>query len=152
MNAVSWILAGLLMGLLVSAVPQATPDHAGNEELLYMLYCRGCHTPDGTGGAGVPRIRDHIGTFLQSQEGREYLVRVPGASTSILSDAELAGVTNWMILNFGGASIPSEFKPYAAEEVGLLRQSPLNELVNYRRGILARIEAARAEGSPPSFD
>ncbi|MEX2489438.1 MAG: hypothetical protein WD356_07935, partial [Pseudomonadales bacterium] len=68
----------------------------------YQMHCQGCHTPDGTGAGSVPRMKGEIGVFLDSQEGREFLVRVPGSATSALDDERLAAVLNWIITEFGG--------------------------------------------------
>ena len=59
----------------------------------YMLNCMGCHLADGSGAAGkVPSVRDSMVILSQSVAGRRYLVQVPGASQSPLSDLELAQV------------------------------------------------------------
>ncbi len=116
------------------------PDAAATR-LNYQIHCRGCHSPTGAGAGSVPQLEGHMGTFLNSQQGREFLVRVPGAATSALGDADLAEVLNWMILEFGGASVPEDFQPYTADEVGRLRSAPLNEIINYRSQVLAAINA-----------
>jgi cytochrome c2 len=56
----------------------------------YQLLCQGCHTPDGSGAQGVPQMRGVLGYFLGSDEGRAYLVRVPGSANAALNDAHLA--------------------------------------------------------------
>ena len=108
----------------------------------YQLFCQGCHTPDGTGANAVPRMKDQVGYFLTTPAGREYLVRVPGSATSALGDAELAEVLNWIVREFAGASAPAGAEPYSAEEVGRLRQHPLNEVEQYRVQLLADIAGA----------
>jgi cytochrome c553 len=105
----------------------------------YMLYCQGCHTPDGMGGKSVPRLNGRVGRFLKLPAGRDYLVRVPGAATSILSDRDLAEVMNWIILKFGGTGTPEEFRHYTPEEVGKLRSRPLLELTEHRRKIMEQL-------------
>ncbi|PLW82557.1 cytochrome c, class I [Kineobactrum sediminis] len=100
------------------------------------MNCQGCHTPDGSGAGSVPRMKGHVGIFLQSQEGREYLVRVPGSATSALNDERLAAVLNWILTEFSGDSMNSPFKAFSAEEVGRLRQSPLKEVEQYRLKVL----------------
>jgi hypothetical protein len=132
----------LATGLVLSNGVNADPVYPGDEKLLYQLYCQGCHSPGGTGHASVPRLKGHIGTFLQSGEGRAYLVRVPGAATSTLDDVQLAAVLNWMIIEFGDDSIPGDFQPYTASEVASLRLSPLNETAHYRNELLADIAAS----------
>ncbi len=107
----------------------------------YQMFCQGCHTPDGSGGRNVPMLKDSIGTFLKSQEGREYLIRVPGAANSPLSDAQLAELMNWNIERFGGPSIPEQWQHYTAEEVAEYRQQPLLEVIEYRKKVLAPLTA-----------
>ncbi len=103
----------------------------------YQVFCQGCHTPDGSGAQSVPRMKDHVGRFLDSTEGREYLVRVPGSATSALDSRQLAEVLNWIVLEFSGASAGDDFQRYTEQEVARLRQYPLNEVEQYRVRLLA---------------
>jgi cytochrome c553 len=105
----------------------------------YQMFCQGCHTPDGTGGKSVPKIKDHIGYFLQNQVAREYLVRVPGSANSSLNDEQLAEVLNWMILEFGGKSVPNNLQYYTTDEIATLRQAPLFEVVDYREKLVKQL-------------
>ena len=105
----------------------------------YMLYCQGCHTPDGTGYKSIPRLKGEVGHFLRLPAGRAFLVRVPGAATSILSNKDLAEVLNWIILTFGEDSIPAHFRHYTAEEVGKLRAKPLVEIKQYREQLVEQL-------------
>lgn len=115
----------------------------------YQMSCQGCHGPEGNGGGGVPGMQGFVGLFLNTTQGREFLVQVPGSANSALTDSELAEVLNWMIGQFGGLSNPSELQPYTANEVARLRLAPLNEVDAYRAMVLANIaqeitrEAAR---------
>jgi hypothetical protein len=79
--------------------------------------------------------------------GREYLVRVPGSAQSPLTDSSLAEVLNWMIREFGPATVARDFVPFDAEEVARYRNPPLTDVEELRRGLLHRIEAAEAERS-----
>tara|TARA_R110002110_G_C13470525_1_gene721025 strand:+ start:143996 stop:144424 length:429 start_codon:yes stop_codon:yes gene_type:complete len=118
-----------------------------NEERVrfnYQMFCQGCHAPGGASvESSVPRMQGHVGTFLKSQRGREFLVRVPGSATSALDDVELAEVLNWIVLEFSGPSLEGAFEPYTAAEVGKLRQQPLNEVVKHRALVLADIADAQ---------
>jgi hypothetical protein len=105
----------------------------------YQMFCQGCHTPDGTGARNVPRLKNHVGIFTTSAAGREYLVRVPGSATSALGDEDLADVLNWIVVEFSGDSFNRAFEPYTAQEVGKLRQMPLNEVARYREQLLTEI-------------
>jgi mono/diheme cytochrome c family protein len=127
-------------GCLVSLVASADEPYA-RAHFDYQMHCQGCHTPDGRGADTVPRLKDHVGVFLDSPAGREYLVRVPGSATSALSDERLAQVLNWILLEFAGSSLARDYQPYTAEEVGRLRQRPLNEVDRYRAELLGALSA-----------
>lgn len=134
-------LVVLLSAAQLSAEDYGLPEiNEARATYNYQMFCQGCHTPDGSGSGEVPALKDHIGVFLNTQQGREFLVRVPGAATSVLSDEKLAEVLNWIVVEFAGSSLssPSAFKPYTAEELGPLRAKPLTEIVNYRREVLSR--------------
>jgi mono/diheme cytochrome c family protein len=128
-----------LLFLLVAVSATAGNYNPDRARYHYQLYCQGCHTPDGSGGEGVPKMREHIGYFLNTPVGREYLVRVPGSATSVLDNEQLAEVLNWIVITFGGGSVHQPFSPYLADEVGELRKNPLNELERYRAQLLEEI-------------
>lgn len=111
-------------------------------QAAYMLGCQGCHLEDGRGfpQRGVPALNGFVGNFLKVPGGREYLVRVPGAAQSELSDERLADVLNWMLRTFSPAQLPAGFMPYTAPEVGRLRKSPLVEVAPVRAELLRRLE------------
>jgi len=111
-------------------------------QAAYMLGCQGCHLEDGRGfpQRGVPALNGFVGNLLKVPGGREYLVRVPGAAQSELSDERLADVLNWMLRTFSPAQLPADFMPYTAPEVGRLRKSPLVEVAPVRVELLRRLE------------
>lgn len=109
----------------------------------YQMFCQGCHTPDGSGARSVPRMKDHVGYFLTTAQGREYLVRVPGSATSALDDEQLAEVLNWIILEFAGNSSSEDYDRYTSVEVAQLRRRPLNEVAQYRAQLLVEIASAK---------
>jgi hypothetical protein len=95
----------------------------------YMLQCMGCHTPDGSGAAGrVPSIRPTLLPFSAVAAGRQFLVQVPGASQSTLSNAELAELLNWMIENLSNEPRGVIFKRFTDAEVASYRRKPLVEV------------------------
>lgn len=132
----------LLSVLFWSAAVLAAADDSGRVVFDYQMNCQGCHTPDGSGAGSVPAMKGHVGIFLQSQAGRDYLVRVPGSATSALSDERLAAVLNWIVYEFAGDSLQPPFIPFTAAEVGPLRKSPLNEVDDYRDHVLRAIAGA----------
>jgi hypothetical protein len=108
----------------------------------YMLNCMGCHLPDGSGAAGkVPSVRESLLSLSGSTAGRRYLVQVPGASQSPLSDLELAEVLSWMVRNLSAATVPADFKDFTPAEVAAYRRPPL---VNVR-ATRARLLQATAD-------
>lgn len=107
----------------------------------YQVFCRGCHLPDASGVEGkVPRIKGYIGNFLKVQGGREFLVRVPGAANAAMDDEQLAELMNWIIVKFAGASLPENYQPYSADEVGRLRRQPLNDVITVRAKLVKKID------------
>jgi hypothetical protein len=133
-------LAGILCCLMRAAPAAADPS------VDYMLHCRGCHGPDGEGiDGGAPAFRGQLGRFLSVPDGRAYLVRVPGAAQSELSDARLAALLDWLVRTFDPDGVPHDFAPYAADEVARYRALPLSEVAATRDGLLRAAEArARA--------
>lgn len=109
----------------------------------YVLQCAGCHRVDGRGSTphGIPDFRNSVGAFTHLPAGREYLIRVPGAAYSQLSNAELANVLNWLLHTFSPAQLPADFSPYTESEVAA---APLR-----RRGAGAPCPGARAGGAGP---
>src|SRR5580700_6694051 len=103
----------------------------------YMLQCMGCHTPDGSGAAGrVPSIRSTLLPFSAVTAGRQYLVQVPGASQSPLSNAELADLLNWMVENLSNEPRGVVFKRFTAAEVASYRRKPLVDVGATRERLL----------------
>ncbi len=74
---------------------------------------------------------------MASPDGREYIVRVPGVSQANLSDARLAAVLNWVLTEFNTDSLPADFAPYTAEEVGEARVKVLVDPLRTREEILS---------------
>ena len=103
----------------------------------YQMQCMGCHTPDGSGAAGrVPSMRSTLLPFSAVSRGRQYLVQVPGASQSPLSDAELADLLNWMLENLSDGPRGLAFTHYTAAEVASYRHKPLVEVRATRERLL----------------
>ena len=111
----------------------------------YMLQCMGCHTPDGSGEPGrVPSIKETLVPFARSPGGRRFLVQVPGAAQSTLSDAELAELLNWMILNLSAA--PSAVvTPYTAAEVASYRRTPLVAVQATRATLIRQLSGVSSQ-------
>jgi len=135
-----WLRASLIQALMaLSAAGWATEPAQAN----YMLGCQGCHVPDGSGFPDkVPNMNGELAKFLHVPGGREFLIRVPGAAQSTLSDAELAAVTNWMLTSFDAQHLPADFVPYSAAEVTAIRaQGPLVLVPQVRANLMEQIDA-----------
>ncbi len=135
-------LRALLAAVTLLAAARA---NAADPRVDYMLQCQGCHRADGSGSPGaVPDLRGSLARFLTVPGGREYLVRVPGAAQSTLSDERLAALLDWMIREFGPAEVAAQLDPYRAEEVARWRAQPYTEVQTVRQQLLSRIEARSA--------
>lgn len=144
---VVWFLAGAVSALLAGvgaplSTRAAVLDHATTN---YLTHCGGCHGIEGVSARTfVPVLRDHVGTFLCSAEGRAYIGRVPGVSMSLIrDDQELADVMNFVLFRLGGASTPAGTKPFTAAEIHVARAQPIasTDLLALRAEVLARAAA-----------
>lgn len=114
----------------------------------YILHCAGCHGMDGRGvsQAQVPDLRA-MADFLKVPGGREFLIKVPGVMGSALSDAEIADVTNWMLIDGVGRSPPRGFQPYTEKEVREARRSPLVDVMQSRQALINLMRDSSAEAA-----
>ena len=125
-------LYGATFACLVASAAQADP------QTDYMLKCMGCHGPDGKEVVGkVPALKDNVARFLSVDGGRAYLVQVPGARQSPLSDKALAELLNWVGPHFDAAHMPTDFTPYTADEVHGFRQTRLKDVSAVRARLMA---------------
>jgi len=115
--------------VLASAPPTANADPRGD----YLMHCAGCHLADASGVPPyVPSLVGPLGRIASSPEGRDYLARVPGAAQTPLSDEELAAVLNWLLFEFNRETLPQDFKPLRAAEVGRSRARVLADPLKLR--------------------
>ena len=123
-------------------LPAYADGALGHTQTLYLMRCGGCHGIEGrSASAVVPDLRDQVGLFLCSGEGRDYMLRVPNVAMSLIrDDAGLAGVMNFVVSQFGGRNIPADTRPFTAAEVHEARLQPLRatDLAALRRSILER--------------
>lgn len=129
-----------LLSVVLTLDAQTAEINDKRAKFHYQLHCQGCHTDDGRGFQSVPQMKGYIGNFLKTEEGREYLVRVPGSANAYLNDEELAEVLNWMIKEFSEDSIPEKWQPYTSAEISSYRKRPLLEVDEYRKGLVVQIE------------
>jgi len=118
----------ILLAAFLVAADYAWPDPKAD----YLLYCRGCHLADGTSvPPEVPSLHG-LAPLLESNTGREYLIRVPGVSQTPMSDERLAAVLNWVVSEFISDALPENFKPFTPAEVGKARVKVLPDPKRYR--------------------
>lgn len=135
-------LTALVCGVFPCTSDAALLDHATTN---YLTHCGGCHGIEGISTRTfVPLLRDHVGTFTCSTEGRAYIGRVPGVSMSLIrDDQELADVMNFVLFRMGGKSTPAGTKPFTAAEIHTLRAQPITttNLLALRAEVLSRAAA-----------
>lgn len=144
--AIATASAGALQaGGAIPAMPGVrNPERARQN---FILKCQGCHRADAGGDArSTPAMAGMIGKFLYVKGGREFLIRVPGMSTAVLDDAQLAELANYMLYRFDPANVPVDFRPYSALEVAKLRKFPLRtDAAKMRASLIARMKANQDE-------
>ncbi|MEM6936233.1 MAG: hypothetical protein AAF552_07230 [Pseudomonadota bacterium] len=110
-------------------------DHRA--KINYMLYCQGCHLPAAEGLADkVPKMSGFVGYFTHSEEGRRFLIQVPGSATAPVNDEQLAELMNWILRTYSADELAKDFEPYTLAEVAELRQSPDTDPAARRQKIL----------------
>ncbi|MDN7467934.1 cytochrome c [Burkholderia orbicola] len=133
-----------------AAPASARADGAADAALArqhWVLNCMGCHTATGGGIPGkVPPLANSLGYFTHLPGGREYVMRVPGASNSALSDRELADVLNWVLTTMNRDALPRDFKPYTAAEVAAHRRPALSDVATVRAGLVRALQARGIDG------
>jgi mono/diheme cytochrome c family protein len=114
----------------------------------YMLYCMGCHGAQAQGVPGkIPPLAGSVSLFMRSAEGRDYILRVPGAANSALPDAQLTAVLNWLAESYGAPGAPRPV-PFTVEEVARVRRTPLADVQARRREVVRSLAASGA--APPT--
>jgi len=89
--------------------------------------------PDGSGLKDVvPDLHGTMGRMAADPEGRDYLVRVPGAAQAPISDEKLTEVINWMLKEFSNETLPKKFKPLTVTEVSRSRVRLLADPLKFR--------------------
>ncbi len=116
----------------------------------YTLYCMGCHGAQAQGVAGkVPPLAGTLALFMRSAEGRDYVLRVPGAANSALPDAQLAAVLNWLAASYGAPGVAPP-APFTVAEVTSVRRTPLADVQGRRREVISSL-AAQGTAPPAQY-
>ena len=134
----------LAAALLMAAGASFADDHRA--KINYMLYCQGCHLPSAEGLADkVPKMSGFVGYFTHSEEGRRFLIQVPGSATAPVNDEQLAELMNWILKTYSADELADDFEPYTTAEVGELRQSPDTDPAARRLEILAALSESNPD-------
>jgi cytochrome c553 len=138
------------VGALLAALPMRAALASPQQD--YILYCMGCHGNQGQGVPGkVPPLAGSLALFMRSAAGRDYLLRVPGAANSALTDAQLTAVLNWLAETFppAGTTAPAP-EPFSVAELAKARRLPLANVQETRREVV-RALAATGTAPPTSY-
>jgi hypothetical protein len=95
---------------------------------------------DGSPGAGIPDFREFIGAFARDDEGRTYVLQVPGVQSANLNDSDTAAVINYVMKTWGGKSLPPNYVEFTADEVAARRAHKVQDIVAFRRKVVARLQ------------
>ena len=130
---------------LVSAAAHAGPAQD------YTLNCMGCHGTRAQGVPGkVPPLANALSRFMRTPEGRNYVLRVPGAANSALSDTQLAAVLNWLAVTYDSNAATGQFAPFTSQEVSRLRHEPLVSVLATRSAVVRNL-ATTGPAPPTSY-
>ena len=128
----------LILAFALCVALAARADDAARAKQHYQLHCMGCHGEDGRGLEGqVPSLHGTLATISSAPSGRDYVLRVPGVTQSLLTPAEVAEVLNWAILQFSDSRAAKHVKPFTAAEVANARSQPLLEISTIRAKVLS---------------
>ncbi len=108
----------------------------------YALHCMGCHGANAQGVPGkVPPLAHSLVRFMNNAAGRRYVLRVPGAANSMLSDAQLAAVLNWVVTQFDADELGATTPRFGEQEVAANRHTPMAGVLATRAAVLREIAA-----------
>ena len=132
----------------IAAALAAVGAHAATPAQDYTLNCMGCHGTEAQGIPGkVPPLANALSRFMRSPEGRNYVLRVPGAANSALSDGQLAAVLNWLAVTYDSSAPTTQPAPFTSTEVAAVRHQPLLSVLATRSAVVHNL--AETGSSPP---
>jgi mono/diheme cytochrome c family protein len=136
--------------LTAMSLVAATAVAGASPQQDYVLYCMGCHGAQAEGVPGkVPPLAHALGRYMRTPAGRNYVLRVPGAANSVLSDSQLAAVLNWLAQTFDGEELTqNNVPPFSTAEVTGLRHSPLPSVLATRSAVVR--DLATSGLAPPA--
>ena len=109
----------------------------------YLIHCSGCHRADGSGSlrGGIPDLRGYVGSFGRVDDGRTYLMHVPGVVGSGLDNADIAAVMNYIFERWAEAPASDPVPLFTAAEVARLRKRSVPDVVKARRHVVHELKA-----------
>ncbi|MBS0419191.1 MAG: cytochrome c [Proteobacteria bacterium] len=141
--------AGAAVAAALASLLTTVGAHAANPSQDYALHCMGCHGTEAQGVPGkVPPLANALRQFMRTAEGRNYVLRVPGAANSALSDEQLAAVLNWLAVKYDSNASAKTPSPFTTNEVAALRHQPLLSVLATRSAVVHNL--ATTGSSPPS--
>lgn len=141
----------LLVATATTALSLLPLSAQANPQQDYVLYCMGCHGAQAEGVPGkVPPLAHALGRYMRTPEGRNYILRVPGAANSVLSDAQLAAVLNWLAKTYDGEELSADVPLFTPAEVTSTRHSPLTSVLATRREVIRALQAT-GHAPPESY-
>ena len=140
--------AGVAAALVALA---ASTANAANPTQDYALNCMGCHGTEARGIPGkVPPLANALSRFMRSPEGRNYVLRVPGAANSALSNEQLAAVLNWLAVTYDSSASATQPAPFTSTEVAAVRHQPLLSVLATRSAVVHNL-ATTGPSPPPRY-
>lgn len=131
---------------IAAALISASPGMASSTKAKsdYILHCSGCHGISGKGSVagGIPTFPDSIEHIAGYENGRDYILQVPGVITTNMDDGAVAEVLNYILDEWSDAP---EVPKFTAEEVTLRRAKPERDVVVHRREIVDELSARGIE-------
>jgi len=125
--------------------------HAASPAQDYVLNCMGCHGTEAQGIPGkVPPLANALSRFMRTPEGRNYVLRVPGAANSALSDDQLAAVLNWLAVAYESSAPAIQPAPFTGSEVAAVRHQPLLSVLATRSAVVHNL-ATTGPSPPPRY-
>jgi mono/diheme cytochrome c family protein len=158
---------GSVLLAAIATVTIARSAQASGKE-IFDSHCAVCHQPNGEGVSGAyPPLADSVGAYVRVAAGRAYLVHVVsfGMSGAIpshgqsydgvmqswaqFSDAQIAGILNYVLTGLNRAILPRDFKPFTAAEVAKLRANgeSFEQVHQERERLLNSLRDAKSAGA-----
>jgi cytochrome c553 len=129
----------------------ASGAHAASPAQDYVLNCMGCHGTEAQGIPGkVPPLANALRHFMRTPEGRDYVLRVPGAANSALSDEQLAAVLNWLAVTYDSSAASNQPAPFTSNEVATRRHQPLLSVLATRSAVVHNLSTT-GPSPPPQY-